>query len=157
MHLKERHSLTRNSRCRFQLVIRHLANDRIAAHNAVLAYDRRHGIDHSNDRTVSADQTVHNAIAAFVLGKALSEIIKQCRIVGMHQRCIHLTGKLGQLGLLVAQHLAEIFTGEFQVHWIAQAASVVSTQMVHDVMLAVGDGQAFISFLRHRIAAPFPR
>lgn len=75
----------------------------------------------------------------------------------MHQGCIHFTGKLGQLGLLVAQHLAEILTSEFQVHRIAQAAPMISTQMVHNVVLAVCDSQMFVSFLHHEIAAPFPR
>ena len=73
----------------------------------------------------------------------------------MYQRRVHLTGKLGQLGLLVTQHLAEILTCKFQMHRIAQAASMVSTQMVHDVVLATGGNQSIVCFLLHEIAAPF--
>ena len=73
----------------------------------------------------------------------------------MYQCCVYLTGKLGQLALLVTQHLAEILTRKFQMHRIAQTASMVSTQMVHDVVFATGDNRSIVCFLFHEIAAPF--
>ena len=132
------------SRARHHLLVRNLANDRIAPHRAVVAANRGHGVDDPDNRAVFLDQPIRHALAALPLRQAQDEAVEDASIVGVHQSRVSAADKLAELGFGVAEHVAKVVAYEFKMYRIAQIAAMIAAQVVHD---------AFHGILRRK----FPR